>query len=237
MNVPLIQRQATRAFIDLTEAMPQLVAAVKDRDGRYVYANAGFTGRLGVPIGAVLGRTVEELFPAELARSYAEQDRLVLSGRGPLKGLLELIVRADRSLGWYVTSKTAVVGDDRAAAGVAVLSVDLHSQMSSSHAGLAEVVRVVRGDVSRRWRLADLAAVADLSPKQLQRVCRHTLGISPQQLVQRMRIEEAVRLATTTDLSLGRIGADCGFYDQPSFTRQFRRVLGLTPGAYRTRVP
>ena len=26
----------------------------------------------------------------------------------------------------------------------------------------------------------------------------------------------------------------CGFYDQSSFTRQFRSVLGLTPGAYRS---
>jgi len=50
---------------------------------------------------------------------------------------------------------------------------------------------------------------------------------------QRLRIEHAVRLLSTTDLTAGEIAAACGFYDQSSFTRQFRAVLGLTPGAYR----
>ena len=44
----------------------------------------------------------------------------------------------------------------------------------------------------------------------------------------------AVLLITTTDATLGEISAACGFYDQSSFTRQFRSVLGLTPGAYRS---
>ena len=37
--------------------------------------------------------------------------------------------------------------------------------------------------------------------------------------------------------ALGEIAAACDFYDQSSFTRQFRFVLGLTPGAYRTAAP
>ena len=43
----------------------------------------------------------------------------------------------------------------------------------------------------------------------------------------------AVRLLSATSLTAGEIASACGFYDQSSFTRQFRAVLGLTPGAYR----
>jgi AraC-like DNA-binding protein len=71
------------------------------------------------------------------------------------------------------------------------------------------------------------------SPKALERLCGRTLGISPQRLVQRLRLEYAVHLITTTGATLGEVSADCGFYDQSSFTKQFRAVLGLTPGAYR----
>jgi len=46
-------------------------------------------------------------------------------------------------------------------------------------------------------------------------------------------LEHAVQLITSTSMSMGDISAECGFYDQASFTRQFRSVLGLTPGAYR----
>jgi AraC-like DNA-binding protein len=31
------------------------------------------------------------------------------------------------------------------------------------------------------------------------------------------------------------IAGECGFYDQSSFTRQFQRAVGMTPGAYRAR--
>jgi len=235
VTVPLIQTPASRAFIDLTSAVPQVMAAIKEVDGRYVYANPGFCHRLGMPESAVVGRTVTDLFAPELAQSYANQDRQVIDTGTSLKGVLELIVRADRSLGWYVTSKAPLADDTGSCRGIGVLSIDLESQLTSGHAGLASALAALRADVSRPWRLDELADIADLSPKQLQRLCRRTLGLSPQQLIQRLRIEEAVRLATTTSMSMGDIAAECGFYDQASFTRQFRKVLGLTPSAYRVR--
>jgi AraC-like DNA-binding protein len=42
-----------------------------------------------------------------------------------------------------------------------------------------------------------------------------------------------VRLLSSSSLTAGEVASSCGFYDQSSFTRQFRAVLGLTPGAYR----
>ena len=235
VTVPLIQTPAARAFIDLTDAVPQVMAAIKEIDGRYVYANAGFCHRLGLPAGDVVGRTVTDLFAPELAASYAGQDRLVADTGTAIKGVLELIVRADRSLGWYVTSKAPLTDGTDGCRGIAVLSIDLESQLTSGHAGLARALAALRADVAHPWRLDELAEIAGLSPKQLQRLCRKTLGLSPQQLVQRLRLEQAVRLATTTSSSMGDIAAECGFYDQASFTKQFRKVLGLTPSAYRSR--
>jgi PAS domain S-box-containing protein len=237
VTVALVQTAATRAFVELTEAVPQLMAAVKGTDGRYVYVNAGFCKRVGMGANEIVGRTVHDLFAEDLADSYAEQDDAVISSGEPMQGHLELIVRSDGSLGWYVTSKAPLRGDAGTCLGVAVLSIDLNTQVNSAHAGLAAVIVAVREDISLPWRLGQLAGLAGLSPTQLQRLCRGTLGISPQQLVQRLRLEHAVQLATTTHLPLGVIAAECGFYDQASFTRQFRRVLGLTPGAYRSARP
>lgn len=236
MPVALIQTPAAVALIALTEAIPQVMAAIKDVDGAYVYVNSGFCRRLGLPASGIVGRGVHELFPPDLADSYARQDEEVTSNGVPMQGRLELIVRSDGTLGWYVTSKVGLPDESGAWAGVAVLSIDLNAQVNSAHAGLAAVIQAIRSDIATPWRLADLARVAGLSPSQLQRLCRGTLGISPQQLVQRLRLEHAVHLATTTRQPLGTIAAECGFYDQASFTRQFRSVLGLTPGAYRSRL-
>jgi len=224
-----------RVFVELVDGIPQVLGCVKGPDGRYWWVNSGFANRLGRPVEDVVGRTVDELFPAEFARSYAAQDTAVLASGRPLQRHLELIVRADGEIGWYVTSKSRIVGPDGGPWGLAALSIDLHAQLESGHSGLAAAIDRVRADVGHPWRVAELAQIAGLSPKQLERLARRTLDLSPQRLVQRIRIEHAVQAIVTGGDTLGTIAAECGFYDQSSFTKQFRAVLGLTPGAYRRR--
>ena len=236
MAVELIQKtipgEVLRPFAELVAGIPQVMASAKATDGRYVFVNAGFCDRVGVSADRILGRTVQNFFATEMADSYAAQDADVISTGKPLQGHLELIVRADGSLGWYVTNKSAL-RDGEEIVGVAVLSIDLQSQVNSAHAGLASVIASVRREIHHGWRVAEMAEIAGLSSSQLERLCRRTLGIPPQRLLQRLRLEHAVHLITTTSLSMGDVSAECGFYDQASFTRQFRSVLGLTPGAYR----
>ena len=221
-------------FVALTEHTPHVMASVKGLDRRYTFVNGGFLRRVGRPREEVVGASVFDLFPPELARSYAAQDDRLLATGLPLQDHLELIVRADGELGWYVTSKALVTDADGRGAGVAALSIDLDAQLSSAHSGLAAVIVAVRSQVGERWTVDRLAATAGLSRSRFQRLCTGTLGLPPTKLVQRLRIEHAVRLATTTTLPFGDIAAECGFYDQASFTRRFRAVLGLTPGAYRS---
>lgn len=234
MPVELIQSDAGRLFIDLVDSVPQLLGSLKGPDGRYGYVNQGFSQRLGRNPEAIIGSTAHDLFAPELADSYVSQDESVLTTGRPLISHLELIVRADRTLGWYVTNKTVVRSGDRPL-GVAALSIDLNAQVRSTHGGLARAITAVQADVGRSWRVGELARVAGLSSVQLERLCRRTLGLSPRSLIQRLRIEQAVSLMLASDRTAGDIAAECGFYDQSSFTRQFRSVLGITPGAYRQR--
>ncbi len=209
------------------------MGSIKDLGDRHKYANEGFCARLGLKSSEVIGATVRELFGDELADSYLQQDELVLKTGRPLQNHLELIVRSDGQLGWYVTSKSVIRSDSGAPLGIAVLSVDLHSQVNSAHAGLARVIAAIRERIDLPWRVAQMAQMAGVSSPSLERLARRTLGLPPQQLLQRLRLEHAVALITQTSMSMGDIAAECGFYDQSSFTRQFRKVLGLTPGAYR----
>jgi PAS domain S-box-containing protein len=215
------------------EGIPQLLGCIKDVSGAYVYVNAGFADRVGRSPEACVGKTVADIFPPDFADSYAAQDAVILRTGRPLQHHLELIVRADGSIGWYITAKARLTSAEGEILGISVLSVDLRSHMQSAHSGLAQALAAIREDPGHPWRVADLAAIAGISSKKFQRLARSTLGLSPQSLIQRLRIEHAVHLMTTTRQSLGAISAECGFYDQSSFTRQFTKLLGLTPGAYR----
>ena len=243
VTVRLVQNEGTTdptglppgavAFAELVDGIPQVLGCVKDAEGRYRWANSGFANRLGLAIDDIVGSSVDQLFPAEFARSYEDQDARVLATGQPLQRHLELIVRADGQIGWYVTSKARLVDRGDRPWGLAVLSIDLDAQLQSGHSGLASAIDRVRSDVGHPWRVSELAEVAALSPKQLERLARRTMGLSPQRLVQRLRLEHAVHAIMTTDATLGAIASECGFYDQSSFTKQFRAVLGVTPGAYR----
>lgn len=130
------------------------MASLKGPDGRYAYVNTGFSQRVGRDASAIVGSTVHDLFAPDLARSYARQDQSVLETGRPLVSHLELIVRADRTLGWYVTGKTVVEDEDGQRLGVAALSIDLNSQVQSGHAGLARAIAAYPSECSssrRRW--------------------------------------------------------------------------------------
>jgi PAS domain S-box-containing protein len=232
-GVPVAPCGSLRLFIELVEGLPQVMASAKDTQGRYLYVNRGFVDRVGQSARSITGLTVTDLFAPELAASYAAQDAEILRTGNALSGHLELIVRTDGQLGWYLTSKSRLVADGGEALGVAVLSVDLQAHMDSAHAGLAQALDEVRRRIDEPWRVSEIALIAGLSTKQLERVTHRTLGLPPRAILQRLRIEHAVRLMSVTSMTMGEIAPACGFYDQSSFTRQFRAVLGLTPGAYR----
>jgi len=122
-------------------------------------------------------------------------------------------------------------------AGIVVVSDDLRrsAEGTSNHTGLHAAIEFTRRSYAEPLKVADLAAAAGLTIAQLERATRRALGVSPKQLLIRTRIDEAVRLLDDTAVPLATIAGQCGFYDQSSFTRQFQRAVGITPGAYRAR--
>ena len=49
----------------------------------------------------------------------------------------------------------------------------------------------------------------------------------------RLRIGRACDRLRHTEAPLSELALECGYADQAAFTRQFRKSVGLTPGAYR----
>ncbi|MGP4049293.1 AraC family transcriptional regulator [Streptomyces sp. 2A115] len=83
--------------------------------------------------------------------------------------------------------------------------------------------------------LSDLAADLGLSRYQLLRAFRTSTGIPPYAWLAQHRVNRARRLLESGHRP-AEAAALVGFADQAHLTRWFRRVLGVTPAAYRNSV-
>ena len=78
-----------------------------------------------------------------------------------------------------------------------------------------------------------LASQACLSPFHFARAFKAATGTTPHRYLTDRRIERAKTLIVERRLPLGAVADMCGFSSQAHLTRWFRRIVGITPGAYR----
>lgn len=73
-----------------------------------------------------------------------------------------------------------------------------------------------------------------VSTRQLERLFKTEVGLSPKKFARLMRIRQA-RVTLKQDGTLTHVAHTHGFYDQAHFIREFSSVIGMTPGAYLSR--
>ncbi len=83
-------------------------------------------------------------------------------------------------------------------------------------------------------KLSDVArVVAFTSPGNLSRLFRQSYGMSFQAYLQKIRLEKAAELLTTTRLPISRIARRVGYRDVSRFGQHFKRYFSHTPSEYR----
>lgn len=82
-------------------------------------------------------------------------------------------------------------------------------------------------------RLADVAAIANMSETAFSRFFHKHTGHTFVQYLTRLRISRACDQLTYTSNGVTEICYDVGFNNISNFNRQFARVKGVTPSAYR----
>lgn len=100
---------------------------------------------------------------------------------------------------------------------------------------LTDALRRIEAEACEPLALADLASEASMSRYHFLRSFGRMVGLTPHQYVLRTRLHRAaVRLRRSTE-SISAIAFEVGFNDLSTFNRRFRRVMGLSPSAYRLR--
>lgn len=98
---------------------------------------------------------------------------------------------------------------------------------------LGRVVDKLKSQFCDRLTLEELAREAGVHPVHLSRVFRKCEGEGIGEYVHRLRIRAACEQMLAPQKSLAEIGLETGFADQSHFTRAFRSITGMSPGAFR----
>lgn len=223
-------------LLDVFASVPHVLVCTKGSDGRYLDCNDAFVRRARQRHRSqVVGRRAADLFPAHLAAAYDAQDAAVLRTGRAKRNLLDLIPGPSGVPLWHLTTK--VVEPDGAGSLLVVVSVVAQMGLGDRAQRLADALEYVGDHLAEPLRVAALARMAQMSVDQFDRAMHRAVGMSAKQYVVQARTEAAAALLVTTSLTLSQIAAQCGFYDQSQFTRQFKAHTGLTPGQYRAGRP
>ena len=98
---------------------------------------------------------------------------------------------------------------------------------------LRRVTEYIQAHLDQHLTLAHLGAVVFMSPYHFARLFQHSTGLPPHRFVVRARIDHAATLLATPALSIARISQTVGFRTPSHFSTVFRRLMGVTPRAYR----
>jgi AraC-like DNA-binding protein len=129
------------------------------------------------------------------------------------------------------------------------LSLLLGAHLLQKYAGLPKLPEMIRGglapwqkrkaaeflsdNLANNVRLRQVAKECELSVSHFARSFKETFGVSAYRWLIQKRLSHAQHLLLKTRIPLIDIALQSGFPDQASFTRVFKRNLGVTPGFWR----
>lgn len=97
---------------------------------------------------------------------------------------------------------------------------------------VAGVVRAIQ-DHADWFRVDQILDAFGLTKRSLHRLFETYVGVTPKWCIQRFRLHEAIaQMESGAPMDLAQLALDLGFYDQAHFSKAFKAVIGVSPGAY-----
>lgn len=98
---------------------------------------------------------------------------------------------------------------------------------------ILNVIHYIEKNISEELCLTRLAQESNLSKYHFCRTFKKHTGATPKQFITTIRIERAKMLLKANGSSITEIAAEVGFNDSSNFTRQFKKLIGKNPSAYK----
>ncbi len=183
----------------------------------------------------IVGLTDFDLNPESMAQAYVEDDAKIYQSGQPLLNRVELWFDDEGMPDWYVINKLPMRDKNGEIIGVMGLlqSYTGRANLLLPFGDLSKGVDFIRKHFADKISIAQVAQVASLSQRQLERKFHAAFGVSPQLFLIKTRVMAACHSLRKTSQSLTEIAYTSGFADVSAFVHHFRKLIGVTPARFR----
>jgi PAS domain S-box-containing protein len=122
-------RESEQRFARFMEQLPGL-AWIKDLQGRYVYANDAAVAVFGRTRDGLYGTTDEQVFPAETAAEFQQNDRKALASETGVQ-VVETLEQGDGIVHHSLVSKFPILGPEGSPAFVGGMAIDITDRLEA----------------------------------------------------------------------------------------------------------
>jgi transcriptional regulator GlxA family with amidase domain len=180
---------------------------------------------------------LQEAFPdIELTRSLFELDGRRMTCSGGVAGLDMMLALITRDHGYELG---AAVSDwflhTHVRQGTGPQRMDLRFRLGVADDGVLKALKAMESNLESPLSREELASLAGLSLRQLERSFRNQLGHGVHQHYLALRLGRSQQLLRETSLSILDVALAAGFASASQFSRAFTRNLGFPPREARRR--
>ncbi|MGJ5180192.1 GlxA family transcriptional regulator [Bradyrhizobium oligotrophicum] len=204
--------------------------------GPFILAQAGLLDGYRCTIHWEHMPAFTETFPTlPLSRSLFEidRDRFTCAGGIAALDMMHAMIRID-----YGTRLASAVSDwflqTEVRRGEAAQRLSPAERFGVHHPKLVDTMLRMEKRIERPLAPSDLARLADLSLRQLERLFAQYLGTTIHRRYLQIRLEHARGLLRQSTLAIGEVALATGFATPMHFARCYRRRFGLAPREERT---
>ena len=164
----------------------------------------------------------------ERSRYVIDRDRMTCGGGTAALDLMHAVISthhgadfARQVSDWFLHTDVRPSGDAQRAG--------LAERIGTRSVRVLEAVRAMQDHVADPLTLSQLAVVAGVTERQLNRLFRGELGQSTMAYYRALRLEIAARLVRGSVLSMTEVALATGFANSAQFSTAFRCTFGQTP--------
>ena len=164
-----------------------------------------------------------------------ETDAICASANKHVMRLFEVATREDEFYELEIASVISGIFCELYRAGAVRNVTSGSKKISHRRDVMAQLIDEIEKNYAQRITLAELASHAQINEKYLCRFFKEFTGFTPIDYINRLRVDKACYQLAVNKMNVTEAAYECGFNELSYFSKCFRKYMGMSPGAYRTK--